>query len=1277
MSLARQQKVKTLLSISEEPSNDLTSLRNRWTPATCRGILSNETFQNWAEESLASKILWIYARPGNGKSVQAAFLIDHLIESGRKCSYFFFRHDDSGKRSASSLLKSLAYQIANSARTFEEALGVKCEDGLRLEKMDARSIWQKIFISTLFKMQGIPQFHWIIDALDESDSISLILELFSSIPTSLVPIKIMIFSRQTPAIGKAFDRISNVTSLTSLNVDHNADDIRLYATLEMEYMHGTTECRNRIVDQIVDKAEGNFLWVNLVLKEIMQCHSFEEIQNAFDEIPSGMDPLYQRMEASIENLTKASDKDLARTILIWATYSRRPLNTEELLRALKPQFPAVLDMQFTVSKVCGHFVIIDSNHCISLVHRTAREYLVKSSTLPFSINAKGAHEDLFKKTISTLIDRQIRSIATQKSISPFYSYCATSWAYHLNLSSAASDKSFDLLASFFQGAFVLPWIQILAVLGQLKVLIYTSRGLTSFVQKRRKLDAMKMPLLHRLSDLQLLELWAIDLLKVVGKFGSHLLQEPTAIYKNIPQISPRSSVLFQQFGSSSTSSICVTGLSDSDWDDCLTKVSVGSDHQAVMITCSGRYLAVLSSEGTIHLWNSITFEKIWTFFHQEHLFTMCFDEKSELLASYGYLTTRIWNVTTGRQLFTVSNPPVIRPLSMVFTESDTAIMMGSDLQNIRKLSMDKLDQGWQMCAVSNLSEESSLKGTFTNSPTAMAFNNDTTELAIAYRGSPLTVWSLVKAKCINRCKRKLGHEKTLSNSWTGVNRVVWHPNCGEVLGIYTDGAVFKWHPLEESHHELHADSRATPSEIQCSLNGLVFATSDVNGAIKIYNFEHFALIYQLSSEDIVTALCFSPDMRRFYDLRGSYCNAWEPNVLIRMGNMDDAASETDTEAGSTTMSYLASEVWAESRPPITAVSARPQGILLCAGTEEGLVELHDITNQKKMVIAESATGMSIDHLIWSENSKVIAYAELGGGVTIKNVVELDPSTSGLGWNCETLMIFKPGLETGGISQILLNQDSKFLLIASQNSAQLWSLKNKNVEAVYMSPTPRAAQRWISHPSKMDQTLIFTTTTITALAWNDLKQVSQWKIDLFPQNSADEDNKKNIPASQTKSLPGDPTSPSETEDTIEQIISSPSSPYILLCISQYSSRHKPHHPQFYLVHLTSLHPLPDPNHPIPTTPLPYTIATTIEQPLNILGEDLLVYVDKSFWICSWPMSLRTGIGEQRSAPTRHFFLPRDWVNAESLRLCRVLADGTVLCPRKGEVAVVRSGLGSEW
>jgi hypothetical protein len=44
--------------------------------------------------------------------------------------------------------------------------------------------------------------------------------------------------------------------------------------------------------------------------------------------------------------------------------------------------------------------------------------------------------------------------------------------------------------------------------------------------------------------------------------------------------------------------------------------------------------------------------------------------------------------------------------------------------------------------------------------------------------------------------------------------------------------------------------------------------------------------------------------------------------------------------------------------------------------------------------------------------------------------------------------------------------------------------------------------------------------------------------------------------------------------------------------------------------------------------------------------------------------------------RHFFLPRDWLNIECLELAIITKDGTLFCPRNGEVAIIRDGLEEE-
>ena len=57
------------------------------------------------------------------------------------------------------------------------------EEGIRLEKMEARAIWQRLF-SVLFKLNIQKTLYWIIDGLDEAESIVALLDMLSAIGIS-------------------------------------------------------------------------------------------------------------------------------------------------------------------------------------------------------------------------------------------------------------------------------------------------------------------------------------------------------------------------------------------------------------------------------------------------------------------------------------------------------------------------------------------------------------------------------------------------------------------------------------------------------------------------------------------------------------------------------------------------------------------------------------------------------------------------------------------------------------------------------------------------------------------------------------------------------------------------------------------------------------------------------------------------------------------------------------------------------------------------------------
>jgi hypothetical protein len=402
----------------------------------------------------------------------------------------------------------------------------------------------------------------------------------------------------------------------------------------------------------MSRAAGNFLWVRLVLEEILKCHTENSIQETLDEIPSGMSNLYQHMELAILNNQPKSDWILAKSLFQWTICAQRPLTLKELSQALRPENPEFLDLKRTIQDVCGQFILVGQSGQVGMVHQTARDYLTTTSNSGISIDLRQAHEQLFVKTITTLLDPRLRLRLTQdqhalQSTDPFIFYASVSWTYHLRHSHTTSDEAFDLLIKLLKSPFVLTWIHSLALLGRLEILVKAAKELTTFAATNRKLNVAINPLLHRLSDLELLDLWAIDLVKMVGKFSRYLVSDPSAIYKLIPPFCPENSILHQQFHRPDSAEVSVSGISNYSWNDNLARIAVPGGDQAWTIACAGRYIAVLGASGTIFLWNSYNFTEICALQHNEPVTAMGFNKNGNKLITYGLRSTKLWCIPSG------------------------------------------------------------------------------------------------------------------------------------------------------------------------------------------------------------------------------------------------------------------------------------------------------------------------------------------------------------------------------------------------------------------------------------------------------------------------------------------------------------------------------------------------------------------------------------------------------------------------------------------------------
>lgn len=268
----------------------------------------------------------------------------------------------------------------------------------------------------------------------------------------------------------------------------------------------------------------------------------------------------------------------------------------------------MLDFQQSVLKLCGGFLVIDNGGNVAMIHQTAREYLLGNDDRSFHVDRDTAHELLFLSCMRCLMSNGLRAKTNRNEGPKFLNYSANWWSSHLALIPPYSEQVFNTLHKFLTGHWILTWIQVLATDKELRILIQASKHLSKYAARRKAYVAARDEN-HQIVEQQFIETWAVDFVKLVGKFGSNLRRNPESIYKMIPPFCPHNSAIYQQFGKTETRSLMVSGFSTQNWDDSLARLSFGFGTYASSISASGSQIAILASSGSIFVYDSSVFEE--------------------------------------------------------------------------------------------------------------------------------------------------------------------------------------------------------------------------------------------------------------------------------------------------------------------------------------------------------------------------------------------------------------------------------------------------------------------------------------------------------------------------------------------------------------------------------------------------------------------------------------------------------------------------------------------
>jgi hypothetical protein len=300
-------------------------------------ILENDDFKQWRNDQ-QSHLLWIKGDPGKGKTMLLCGIIDELQKSVAETHLlsFYCQATDSRINSATAVLRGLLYLLIDQRPLLVSHIQ-KQHDHTGKTLFEDANAWialSKIFTNVLQDL-SLKRTYLIIDALDECVAdLPKLLDFIVQKSCVSPNVKWLVSSRKDTNIERKL-WVDNPRMRLSLELEENAEQVSRavnvyidHCLLKLTQIQHDKRLRDSVRERMQRKANGTFLWVSLVVKELMEAMSLEVLQ-VLDEVPIELKDVYRRMMEQIKRL-QHQRSDFCRHILSIVIAAYRPLHLQEL-----------------------------------------------------------------------------------------------------------------------------------------------------------------------------------------------------------------------------------------------------------------------------------------------------------------------------------------------------------------------------------------------------------------------------------------------------------------------------------------------------------------------------------------------------------------------------------------------------------------------------------------------------------------------------------------------------------------------------------------------------------------------------------------------------------------------------------------------------------------------------------------------------------------------------------------------------------------------------------
>ena len=394
----------------------------------------NLGFVSWLQSD--SPLYWIKGKPASGKSTLMKFAVnDARVRSafdgrpGKSSTAAFFFHDRGShlQKSLDGLLQEILSTIITDVPELKPLFHKVYTQHRRPGQQNCDFKWDsqintQVLTEILHQDLVDISLLFFLDALDEydgkhSDIARLLLKLKGTKKTLL---KICFSSRPEQVFLDAFPDLKGFSIHEHTRSDIEAvieaefgTNMRMERTLETDDAKAIAEV-DLLKREIGDLCQGVFLWVRLVLEEILSEYTnganLQELRTILQNVPKDLDDYYEHLVERIDRLHPdyRSERDLMFEILRSA---QKPLSLAEFLMALQLapvtdlrqwdiDLPGLDAVERRINTRCGALIEIQSGHTyhlgsmpyldglldladyrVQFLHQTVKTWRLKKPTL--------------------------------------------------------------------------------------------------------------------------------------------------------------------------------------------------------------------------------------------------------------------------------------------------------------------------------------------------------------------------------------------------------------------------------------------------------------------------------------------------------------------------------------------------------------------------------------------------------------------------------------------------------------------------------------------------------------------------------------------------------------------------------------------------------------------------------------------------------------------------------------------------------------------------------